>query len=357
MRQVAIIGAGITGRLLAFRLSSMDWKVHLFERVSESAKDTCSFAASGMLSPYCELEAAENSIFRLGLRSLSLWADILGELPTPVFFQREGSLVVAHPYDQPELVRLSSRLTEAGVAGRAMQFLDRDGLRALEPDLEDRFSTGIYFPEEGQIDNRAVLGVLLESIRENGVVCSFEEPVVEVRPHEVQLPDECLTFDNVVDCRGIAGKKGLPELRGVRGELIHLHAPEVHIKRPVRLMHPKYPLYVVPRPNHRYLVGATSLESDSGHPLTVRSALELLSAAFALHPSFAEAVIVESIAQVRPAFPDNLPRVYHEEGLTKVNGMYRHGYLISPAVVQLVTQFLDQGTISFEDSFLFKEAS
>lgn len=357
MRRVAIVGAGIVGRLLAFRMSLCGWKVHLFEKRQPSAMDACSFAASGMLSPYCELESTESSIFHLGMRSLSLWPDILDELSTPVFFQRKGSLVVAHPYDQVELKRLQSRIADSNVPGGHVETIGREELHQLEPELEDRFSTGLYFAEEGQIDNRGVMQALLAELREREVVCSFDQTVTAIRPHEITLNADRLTFEIVVDCRGLGAKSDLPALRGVRGELIHVHAPEVDLKRPVRLMHPKYPLYAVPRPGSRYLIGATSIESDSEHGLTVRSALELLSAAYALHPAFAEATLEELVTQIRPAFADNLPRVYHQPGLVQINGMYRHGFLIAPAVIQSVSHLLAEGKPFRDDSFLFKEVA
>ena len=69
------------------------------------------------------------------------------------------------------------------------------------------------------------------------------------------------------------------------------------------------PLYVVPWGDGRYMVGATVIESDDAGPVTVRSALELLGSAYALHPAFAEAEIVEMGAGVRPAFADNVPKI------------------------------------------------
>ena len=87
----------------------------------------------------------------------------------------------------------------------------------------------------------------------------------------------------------------MPELRGVRGELIELRAPDVKISRLIRLMHPRYRLYLVPLyKNDHYLIGATQLESEEAGPITVRSTLELLSAAYSIHRGFSEAEIIET---------------------------------------------------------------
>ena len=112
----------------------------------------------------------------------------------------------------------------------------------------------------------------------------------------------------MIDCRGLAARDAQPELRGVKGEMIIVETSEVELARPVRLIHPRWPLYVIPRGDGRFMLGATSIEAeDTG--VSVRSALELLGAAYAVHPAFAEARIVEFGSGLRPAFPDNLPRI------------------------------------------------
>ena len=164
--------------------------------------------------------------------------------------------------------------------------------------------------------------------------------VEALAPGAIQVRGVRQTFDWVLDGRGLAARDPISELRGVRGEIITLCTGEVQLRRPIRMMHPRYPLYIVPRPNHRFVVGATSIESDSLRPATVRSALELLSAAYALHPAFAEAEIVEINRQCRPAFPDHLPRITQQDHFLRINGLYRHGYLLSPLVAETVAALI-----------------
>jgi glycine oxidase len=120
----------------------------------------------------------------------------------------------------------------------------------------------------------------------------------------------------------------------VRGELFQLFAPDVHISRPIRLMHPRYQLYIAPKQKGYYVVGATEIESDDDSPMTVRSAMELLSAAYSVHPGFAEANIRQHISQCRPAFSDNQPNIIQQDSLIQVNGLFRHGFLIAPVVLE-----------------------
>ncbi|ENS56743.1 hypothetical protein C005_00077 [Brucella melitensis BG2 (S27)] len=83
------------------------------------------------------------------------------------------------------------------------------------------------------------------------------------------------------------------------------------------------------------MIGATMIESDDRRGISVRSTLELLSAAYALHPAFGEAEILEVGVDARPAFADNLPRVRRRGDTVYVNGLYRHGFLLSPAVARM----------------------
>ena len=103
-------------------------------------------------------------------------------------------------------------------------------------------------------------------------------------------------------------------------------------------MHPRYRIYIVPRPNHRYVVGATEIESEDQSNMSVRSSLELLSAVYSVHPGFGEARIANTLTNCRPALGDNLPRIETETGLTRINGLYRHGYLLAPATVETALQ-------------------
>jgi glycine oxidase len=110
----------------------------------------------------------------------------------------------------------------------------------------------------------------------------------------------------------------------------------VSLTRPVRLLHPRLPLYIVPRGEGLFMIGATMIESERRGPVSVRSALELLNAAYALHPAFGEAEIVELGADLRPAFPDNLPQVRQSGRVLHANGLFRHGFLLAPALARMV---------------------
>jgi glycine oxidase len=129
--------------------------------------------------------------------------------------------------------------------------------------------------------------------------------------------------------------------------MILIETNEVELSRPVRLVHPRWPLYVIPRGHNRFMLGATTIEAeDTG--VSVRSALELLGAAYAVHPAFSEARIVEFGSGLRPAFPDNLPRIAVNNEKIAVNGLYRHGFLLAPALAELTLGYVERGVIDNE---------
>ena len=90
----------------------------------------------------------------------------------------------------------------------------------------------------------------------------------------------------------------------------------------------------MPREGDVVVVGASEIESEDRSPVSVRSTVELLAAAHSVLPELAEARLIHSETNLRPALPDNLPRVDSQAGLTRINGLFRHGWLIAPALVQ-----------------------
>ena len=320
---VSIIGAGIAGAWHALLLAQAGRAVIVHERSDASMTESTSHWAGGMLAPWCEAEASEPVISRLGIRSLDLWKQHFPQTPF------NGSLVVAHARDRADFERFAKLTTNH-------RRLDAQALRELEPSLEERFREGLFYPDEGHVEPRRVLPALHAAIASAGGKIEFNSGV------------EADDLDGlVIDCRGIAARDAAPDIRGVKGEMIIIETSEVELSRPVRLIHPRFPLYVIPRGDGRFMLGATSIESeDTG--VSVRSALELLGAAYAVHPAFAEARIVEFGSGLRPAFPDNLPRISIEQERISVNGLYRHGFLLAPALAELTLGFIERGVIDNE---------
>lgn len=320
MTAVEVIGSGVMGLCAAQAFAGRGCAVTVVAASDGADASCCSWWAGGMLAPGCEGESAEPLIARLGAEGMAFWracAEVV----------EGGTLVVAPPRDASELRRFAT-------CTDGHQRIEADRIVALEPDLEGRFPGGLFFPGEANLDPRAALAGLRARLAAEGV--GFERRRIDPagRPASGTVR---------IDCRGLAARDLMPDLRGVRGEMAVVRAPDVRLGRTVRLLHPRWPVYVVPRGGGVYMVGATQIESERRGPATVRSALDLLGAAYALHPGFGEAEILELGADLRPAFPDNLPRMRWRGGALCLNGLFRHGFLCAPALARRAAEHVLDG--------------
>lgn len=315
--RVAIVGAGVAGLSCAVELAERGVAVEVFERAPALGPASCSWYAGGMLAPWCELDGAEPLIATLGEQGIAWWS---AKFPGTL---RNGSIVLAHERDCTDLTRFARRT-------QRFEWLDAAAIAALEPALAGRFSRALFFPEEAHLQPRVALAALAHRVEQLGGCVRFGVPVTRE-----QLEDR-----TVVDCTGLAARDALSDLRGVKGEMLLVCSRDLSLNRPVRVLHPRLPVYIVPRGDGVFMVGATMIESDNANHVTARSVLELLSAAYALHPAFGESEIVEIGAHARPAFADNRPRIRRLGNTLYVNGLYRHGFLVAPALAQRVADIL-----------------
>ena len=319
-RTITVLGAGILGLWQAHALARAGHRVRLLEASAELFARSASLYGGVMLAPEREAETAPPVLRELGREGVAAWRALYPKLIC------NGSLVVANARDASELDRFA-RLTEGH------ERLDTERLQKLEPELAGRFPFALFFPDEAHMPAPAALEFMLAEARKAGVEVVFG---ADRAPH---------AGDTIVDCRGLAARDELPDLRGVRGERVVVHAPEIALLRPVQLLHPRQPIYIVPWGDGRYMIGATVLETEDDGPVTVRSALELLGAAYSVHPAFGEAQILDLGAGVRPAFPDNVPRAIVRNSGRRifVNGAYRHGFLLAPVLAAAVCDYLETG--------------
>jgi len=373
---IAIVGAGLMGRLVALSLLRQELTRHkqsesvtitLFDKDNKLAHNSAAYAAAGLLTPLGESLHCEPNIVNMGFESLRLWPALLDSLDEHTIFQQTGAIMVSHEQDKGDYQRFVRHLKN-NYPEQELKSLNRTELLELEPEIGRSFNQALYLPQEGQLGNRRLLVALRKQLEKEGQqavsanngsgnqfnwLTECEVVEIDVTEHKSTVTylqknnqegkkKHSQEFDLVIDCRGTgASSKNsacasapLKDLRSVRGELFQLFAPDVHISRPIRLMHPRYQLYIAPKGKGFYVVGATEIESDDNSPMTVRSAMELLSAAYSVHPGFAEANIRQHISQCRPAFSDNQPKITVQGSLIQVNGLFRHGFLIAPVVLE-----------------------
>lgn len=316
-KNIAVIGAGIMGLCAARTLSAAGHNVVLHEK-NEIPTKNASYLAGGMLAPYSEIEHMPLPWVQAGLDSIDIWQNLKQGQETVTEFTRAGSLFIAHDEDQYVLQRFKNHLPASPNCREVME----EELTRLEPQIAERFSNGIFLKEEAHLHPQKTIDDLIKN-------ASFEIKQEEAAPNDLSKQ-----YDLVIDCRGYDAESDDFALRGVKGEIIIVHNPDFQLQRPVRLMHPRYPLYIVPRKGNKFMIGATVIESASDEHVSVRSALELLSALYSLHPSFSDANIIEVNAGIRPAYGDNLPRIKQKENVIRCNGLFRHGFLLAPIMAE-----------------------
>jgi glycine oxidase len=323
--RVRIVGAGVAGLTAAYEFAKRGAEVELVER-EEGPGRGCSWYAGGMVAPWCELESAEPLVARLGIEALAFWTRTV-----PVAETR-GSMVVATARDQTEL-RLFARRAEE------FEEIGANRIAELEPDLAGRFSRALLFPKEAHLDPRVALEMTTRRLAS----------MANVRLRfGLAMADAEGEPEWTIDCRGFFAREELAGLRGVKGEMLILQSREVGFTRPIRLLHPRHPVYVVPRQDNRFMLGATQIESEERARVTARSIVELVNAAYAIHPAFAEAEIAETGSDLRPAFHDNLPRVIVRDRTIHINGLFRHGFLLAPALARRAAEFVFEGKTASE---------
>ncbi len=356
----AIAGAGLLGSLLGWQLLLRGHRVTLFEKDPPHQQSSAAHTAAALISPLSEVVCSDKSIYDMGMRSLELWPQWLETLHVsalePIQYSSSGSIVVAHPSDINELHQFRRELDFHLSNKHQARWLNRSDLRSMESSLAPQFEEALFLPDEAFLDNRALLRELRRQIVKLGGSFIQDKPLDFVPWAQVQ-GTSLAQFDGIFDCRGVGAQDVYvapnAPLRGVRGEVLWIQTTEVTFHHPIRLMHPRYKLYIVPKPNNCFIVGATEIESMDLSPVSLQSTMELCSALYTLNPAFSEARITELDANVRPAFFDNMPRIEHRtlvndkhepQNIVHLNGLYRHGYLLGPCIINNLLNELSLGS-------------
>lgn len=334
-QNIAVIGAGISGLMSAYSLMRAGHRITLYDKQGFNPPDNASYIAGGMLAPFSEVDHMTPDFIQASLDSLDLWRDFVRTVPDDIAFSDCGSLLVSHQEDMHMLDRFITHLQGSGLEG--WHELSRVQIMEKESDLPSKFARALFLPEEAAIHPQQVMKALVRLLRESDAVTLKQEEAVPA--------DIAEDYDYVIDCRGMGAQQDVPNLRGIKGEIAIVHNPALTLRHTVRIMHPRYPLYIVPRPGNIYMIGATQIEGCGDPRVSLRSTMELLSSLYSLHPSFADARVEGFYSGVRPAYPDNVPRLLTEDNIIHFNGTYRHGYLLAPIMAQAVCALVQQQKI------------
>lgn len=313
-----------------------DAEISLFDPKGFPAPNA-SFIAGGMLSPYSELDHMPHSYLEAGCASIGIWEDLSAQCDSNIEFSQNGSLIIAHDADEFMLRRFISILPKDD---ENWSGINQKQIQALEPALPAHiFRSGLFMKNEAHLHPQKVMREMLEQINRKVI-------------QEFNIDKQSDAFDWIIDCSGISSHTQASTLRGVKGETVVVRNPDFKLSRPLRLMHPRYPLYIVPRADDIFMIGATIIESDARKTLSIRSAMELMSALYIIHPSFGDAEIIRMDSDIRPSYADNMPQIHQDGKIISCNGLFRHGYLFAPIMAQCAASIISQTDYTFNSLFI-----
>jgi glycine oxidase len=343
-RDVIIVGGGIIGCSIALRLAERGIKVTVIERGRIGCE--ASRAGAGMLTP--QTEATEpGPFFDLCMRSLGLYPDFAAHVAelSGIDPERraEGTLAVAlTEADRAESGQWTSWQKAAGLA---LEHIDSDLLRKIEPSVARHAACAVFIPGDNQIENRRLMDGLAVAIRRLDVEViegrGADSLVVErSRVTGVVCEGEPLLAGSVVISAGCWSGE-LLEAVGINLKVIPARGQMLALKgdgMPINCVLHSSDCYLVPRSDGRVLVGATVEYVGFRKAVTAAGIRSLLASAVELVPALSAFEIVESWSGLRPDTVDHLPVLGPSgvEGLTLATGHFRNGILLAPLTAELI---------------------
>jgi glycine oxidase len=353
--RIVVIGAGVAGLSIGWRLAQRGAAVTLFER--HEAGQGASHAAAGMLAACAEVEPGEEKLFALNRASQALWPQFAAELERAsgmaVDLRGEGTLVIALTAD--DRARLQHDLGFQQQVGLAPEWLSAAETRRREPLLSPSVVGAVFSPQDHQVDNRKVVAALRVAAERAGAVIRTHAPVDRIaiehgRAIGVVIAGGLHRADTVVLAAGAWSRsiEGLPSqarppVRPVKGQMLALRMDG---ERPLLRHVVRAPdVYLVPRHDGRLLVGATVEEKGFDPHLTAGAQLALLNAAWRALPGIEELPIVESWVGFRPGSRDDAPILGRGPvvGLIYATGHHRNGILLTPITAQTIAGLILDG--------------
>ncbi|GGF06293.1 glycine oxidase ThiO [Aliidongia dinghuensis] len=355
---VAIIGGGVIGLALGWRLASTGCPVTLVERNGETGRGA-SWAAAGMLAAGIEAEPTEEALFQLARWSQALWPGFAAELEAaaglPVGYDTTGTLVCAFTRDQAEKLRHGIQFQRS--LGGVFEWLGAAAAREREPGLAPSLVAAAFSPNDHQVDNRLLATALTQAFRRAGgrLVTGVEASVdmaggraVGIVAGEARHAADVTVVAAGAWSRMVPGLPAAvrPPTRPVKGQMLALRMPPAAplVRHVVWGGH----CYLVPRADGRLLVGATVEERGFDAEITAGGLLGLLDDAWRTLPAIEDLPVHETWAGFRPGSPDDQPILGPTgiDGLLVATGHHRNGILLTPATAEAMTELILIGRTS-----------
>ncbi|KZD12100.1 glycine oxidase [Oceanibaculum pacificum] len=347
---IAIIGAGVSGLGIGWRLAQAGCHVCVFDR--GQAGRGASWAAAGMLAANAEAEPGEEALLGLTLASQKMWPGFTRELEQAsgqdIGYLESGTLVAATNRDELEQLRFTFEYQRG--LGLAVEWLNGVEARRREPYLRSGIPGAIWAPTDHQVDNRKLAEALKAAylaagggLYEGCAVTGLD--LTGGRVTGVQTGDKTHKADSVVLAAGSWSRDlpglpplALPPVRPVKGQMLSLRMNQADPVVKGVLWAPK--IYLVPRADGRLIVGATVEEKGYDPHLTAGGVLALLDAAWRAIPAIEELPIEEMWVGYRPTSRDDAPILGTSgvDGLLVATGHHRNGILLAPITAEAIAR-------------------
>jgi len=346
---VAVVGGGIIGAAIAWRLKAHGVTVTVFDPEPGSG---ATHAAAGMLAPVTELHYGEERLLRLNLASASRYPEFVAELEAAtgadVGYRRTGTVVAA--WDGADLAALRDLAQLHSSLGLSSELLTARELRSLEPSVAAGLPGGLYAGDDHAVDPRRLHEALLAGATVE------RQAVVAVGAGSVTLAGgDVVSAATVVVAAGAHSARiaGVPamELRPVKGQTLRLRSSWPVVDHVLRGSVRGVPVYLVPRDGGELVVGATSEEAGYDDRPRAGAVYDLMRDAQQLLPAVVEMELLEVSTGLRPATPDNVPIIGAvAPGMVVATGHYRNGVLLAPVTADAVTELVLHGRMLAEVS-------
>ncbi len=350
---VAVVGAGVIGLSIAWRLARRGLSVAVFERDTVGAG--ASLAATGMLAAAAEHEPGGHDLLALALESQRQWPEfrtlLEAQAGQDIDFRESGTLVVALGRDEVERLRFRRELHMR--CALPTRWLSGPEVRDLEPALRPSVAAGLYCADDHQVDPRLVMAALNTAYVAAGGRL-FEYCAVEgfdfqggriagivtarglCRAPAVVLAAGAWTGDLLPDrltvpVRPLKGQALAVRTTADTGTLAHIVWTEQ--------------IHMAPKGDGRLIVGATVEERGFDDTITAGGLYALLEGARRAFPAIDEMAIDAVWTGFRPSSIDDAPILGATPipGLAIATGHHRNGYLLAPATALAIEALIADG--------------
>jgi glycine oxidase len=355
---VAIVGGGVIGLSIAWRLAAAGLKVAVFER--DEVGSGASLAATGMLAAATELEPGGADLLALALESQRAWPRFRDELEAQagldIDYRAEGTLTVAIGRDEVDRLRFRHELQARH--GLATRWFDGAAARALEPALRPSVAAGIFCAEDHQVDPRRLVPALRRAAAARGATICEQLPVLSLdiaggRVGGVVTSHGRCRASTVVIANGawagsgdVLGDAIAVPVRPLKGQALALRAT-ARTGVPAHVVWTEQ-VHLAPKAGGRLLVGATVEECGFDPAVTAGAVLALLDGARRALPSVEDMEIEAVWTGFRPTSDDDAPilGVTPIAGLVLATGHHRNGILLAPVTAQAIRDLVTAGEMA-----------